>query len=73
MPASFRFYHDHRMDRTARNNWRGLQGMFLVTDRARGARPPGGQYDLPLHFSDRSFTARNQLTDPFPSTACTSG
>ena len=31
-PGSFFWYHDHRMDRTARNNWRGLQGMFIVTD-----------------------------------------
>ena len=34
MPAAFRFYHDHRMGLTARNNWYGLQGMFLVTDPA---------------------------------------
>ncbi len=68
MPGSFRFYHDHRMDRTARNNWRGLQGMFLVTDeREDKLGLPSGQYDIPLHFSDRSLTARNQLTDPFPS------
>ena len=68
MPAGFRFYHDHRMDRTARNNWRGLQGMFLVTDQREDALGlPSGPFDLPLHFSDRSFTADNQLTDPFPS------
>ncbi len=68
MPAGFRFYHDHRMDRTARNNWRGLQGMFLVTDPREDALGlPSGPFDLPLHFSDRSFTADNQLTDPFPS------
>ena len=35
-PSSFFFYHDHRMDRTARNNWRGLQGMFIVQDAGRG-------------------------------------
>ena len=68
MPAGFRFYHDHRMDRTARNNWRGLQGMFLVTDPREDALGlPTGRYDLPLHFADRSLTASNQLTDPFPS------
>jgi spore coat protein A, manganese oxidase len=68
IPAGFRFYHDHRMDRTARNNWRGLQGMFLVTDpREDELGLPRGPFDLPLHFSDRSFTAGNQLTDPFPS------
>jgi spore coat protein A, manganese oxidase len=66
-PAAFRFYHDHRMDRTARNNWRGLQGMFLVTDpRERRLGLPRGRYDLPLLVTERTLTARNQLTDPFP-------
>jgi FtsP/CotA-like multicopper oxidase with cupredoxin domain len=66
-PAAFRFYHDHRMDRTAENNWRGLQGMFLVTDRReRTLGLPHGAHDVPLHITDRSFTADNQLTDPFP-------
>jgi FtsP/CotA-like multicopper oxidase with cupredoxin domain len=66
-PAAFRFYHDHRMDRTAENNWRGLQGMFLVTDRRENRLGlPRGAYDVPLHLTDRSFTADNQLTDPFP-------
>jgi FtsP/CotA-like multicopper oxidase with cupredoxin domain len=68
LPAAFRFYHDHRMDRTARNNWRGLQGMFLVTDvREKALGLPRGGYDVPLHFSDRTFTADNQLVDSFPS------
>ena len=67
-PAAFRFYHDHRMDRTARNNWRGLQGMFVVTDeREDRLGLPSGRYDVPLHVSERSLTAGNQLTDPFPS------
>ena len=65
--AAFRFYHDHRMGVTARNNWRGLQGMFLVTDpREDRLRLPRGAYDVPLMVSDRSLTTHNQLTDPFP-------
>jgi FtsP/CotA-like multicopper oxidase with cupredoxin domain len=65
-PGSFFWYHDHRMDRTARNNWRGLQGMFIVTDPpVRGLRLPRGRRDVPLMVSERSFTSRNQLTDPF--------
>ena len=41
-PSSFLFYHDHRMDRTSRNNWRGLQGMFIVGDtKDAGLRLPG--------------------------------
>ena len=65
-PGSFFWYHDHRMDRTARNNWRGLQGMFIVTDPpSRGLRLPTGRRDVPLMVSERSFTSGNQLTDPF--------
>jgi FtsP/CotA-like multicopper oxidase with cupredoxin domain len=65
-PGSFFWYHDHRMDRTARNNWRGLQGMFIVTDPpTQGLRLPSGRRDVPLMISERSFTADNQLTDPF--------
>jgi spore coat protein A len=67
-PGSFFWYHDHRMDRTARNNWRGLQGMFIVTDPPRdGLRLPRGRRDVPLMISERSFRADNQLTDPFAS------
>ena len=67
MPAAFRFYHDHRMGLTARNNWYGLQGMFLVTDPAeRQLGLPRGAYDVPLHLTDRSLDDENQLTDTFP-------
>jgi FtsP/CotA-like multicopper oxidase with cupredoxin domain len=66
LPAALRFYHDHRMDRTARNNWFGLQGMFLTTD-PRDARSglPHGRYDLPLMVTDRTFRADNTLRNPF--------
>jgi spore coat protein A len=56
------------MDVTARNNWRGLQGMVLVTDpEEQRLGLPRGKFDVPLHVTDRSFTANNQLTNPFPS------
>jgi FtsP/CotA-like multicopper oxidase with cupredoxin domain len=65
-PGSFFWYHDHRMDRTARNNWRGLQGMFIVTDPpVPGLRLPTGSRDIPLMISERSFTTGNQLANPF--------
>lgn len=65
-PGSFFWYHDHRMDRTARNNWRGLQGMFIVTDPPTpGLRLPTGARDVPLMISERTFLADNQLTNPF--------
>jgi spore coat protein A, manganese oxidase len=69
-PAAFDFYHDHRMNETGRNNWRGLQGMFIVKSaKQRSLHLPSGLHDLPLLVSDRSFTAHNQLADPFPATA----
>jgi spore coat protein A, manganese oxidase len=62
-PGSFFWYHDHRMDHTSRNNWMGLQGMFIVDDAAEAKlRLPRGRRDLPLMISDRSFTGHNQLT-----------
>jgi spore coat protein A, manganese oxidase len=65
-PGSFFWYHDHRMDHTARNNWRGLQGMFIVKDAAgRELRLPKASRDIPLLVSDRSFDQDNQLTNPF--------
>jgi spore coat protein A len=65
-PSSFFFYHDHRMDKTARNNWRGLQGMFVVEDASESKlRLPEGKRDVPLMLSDRSFRRDNALTNPF--------
>jgi FtsP/CotA-like multicopper oxidase with cupredoxin domain len=60
------FYHDHRMNYTARNNWHGLQGFFLVHSKQEASlKLPSGKYDVPLMVSDRKFTADNQLTNPF--------
>ena len=61
-PAAFNWYHDHRMMDTTRNNWRGLQGMFVVTDgRSKRLGLPSGAYDLPLMVSERTLDANNQL------------
>ena len=61
--AAFEWYHDHLMGATARNNWRGLQGMFIVTDGwTKKLGLPTGKYDVPLMVSERSFTGDNQLT-----------
>ena len=65
-PASFNFYHDHRMGLTGRNIWNGLQGMFITDDAAEQALPlPTGAYDVPLLVGDRTFDGANQLTEPF--------
>jgi FtsP/CotA-like multicopper oxidase with cupredoxin domain len=64
--AAFQWYHDHRLDWTARNVWHGLAGMFIIDDVVEAALPlPTGEHDLPLMIVDRSFDADNQLTNPF--------
>ncbi len=64
--AAFQWYHDHRLDRTAENVWRGLAGMWIVDDDVDASLPlPRGRRDIPLMLADRSFDRRNQLTDPF--------
>jgi FtsP/CotA-like multicopper oxidase with cupredoxin domain len=60
------WYHDHRLDNTARNVWRGLSGFWISEDDAEDDfRFPRGAREIPLLISDRSFTSDNQLTNPF--------
>jgi FtsP/CotA-like multicopper oxidase with cupredoxin domain len=64
--AAFQWYHDHRLDHTARNVWHGLAGMWIVDDEFEAGLPlPRGARDLALMIADRSFDRDNQLTDPF--------
>ncbi|HEX4699968.1 MAG TPA: multicopper oxidase domain-containing protein, partial [Actinomycetes bacterium] len=66
-PAAFLWYHDHRMMDTTRNNWLGLQGMFLTTDGwTKKLGLPTGPYDVPLMVSERSLDANNQLVPVMP-------
>ena len=45
--AAFQWYHDHRLDHTARNIWRGLAGMWIVDDEFEARLPlPRGARDL---------------------------
>jgi spore coat protein A, manganese oxidase len=64
--AAFQWYHDHRLDHTARNIWHGLAGMWIIDDEFEESLPlPKGERDIPLMIVDRSFDRNNQLTDPF--------
>src|SRR6202012_2784271 len=64
--AAFKWYHDHRLDRTALHAWHGMAGMFIVDDEHEAARPlPQGDRDIALAIAARSFAHRNQLTEPF--------
>ncbi|MET0127702.1 MAG: multicopper oxidase family protein [Solirubrobacterales bacterium] len=66
--AAFQWYHDHRLERTAPNIWRGLAGMMIIDDAFEASLPlPTGDRDIPLMIVDRSFDKRNQLTNPFTS------
>jgi len=50
------WYHDHRMDFSAPQVWRGLAGFFLVSDDEEEALPlPKGDRDIPLMICDRAF------------------
>jgi spore coat protein A len=64
--AAFQWYHDHRLDHTARNIWHGLAGMWILDDEFDAGLPlPEGERDLALMIADRSFDSHNQLTEPF--------
>ncbi len=50
------WYHDHRMDFTGPQNYRGLVGMYILRDEAEDELPlPGGEKEVPLVISDRIF------------------
>ena len=56
--AATHWYHDHAMDRTGRNIYMGLSGLYVLEDddeRAPGL--PEGPYDVPLLIQDRLFTS----------------
>jgi spore coat protein A len=50
------WYHDHRMDFTAPQVWRGLAGFHIIRDDEDDALPlPKGDKEIPLMICDRSF------------------
>jgi FtsP/CotA-like multicopper oxidase with cupredoxin domain len=68
------WYHDHRVDFTSQNVYKGLLGFFLFFDdvdagnelTGPGLRLPSGKYDVPLVFVDFRFTPAGQVFfDPF--------
>jgi spore coat protein A len=64
-PAATLWYHDHRMDFTGPQVWRGLAGLHLITDEVEEALDlPGGDRDIPLMIMDRSFGADGSLRYP---------
>jgi FtsP/CotA-like multicopper oxidase with cupredoxin domain len=62
---SFLWYHDHRVDHTAENTYKGLVGPAILFseldcgDESRGLNLPSfPAYDIPLVFADRLFDPR---------------
>ena len=56
--AATLWYHDHAMDKTGENVFRGLAGFYIVEDDEEQALPlPRGPFDVPLLFQDRAFNA----------------
>jgi spore coat protein A, manganese oxidase len=54
--AATLWYHDHRMDFTGPQVYRGLAGFFVVRDEEEDALPlPAGDNEIPLMLVDRAF------------------
>jgi len=59
--------HDHTMNETGPNLWRGLSMFYVIHDDVwDGLRLPSGEYDVPLLLQDRSFNADNTFFFPAP-------
>jgi spore coat protein A len=63
--AATLWYHDHRMDFTGLQVYRGLAGFHLVTDDEQDTLGlPSGERDIPLMITDRSFDEDGSLSYP---------
>jgi spore coat protein A, manganese oxidase len=50
------WYHDHRMDFTGPQVYKGLAGLYLLRDEVEDSLPlPGGEKEVPLVIADRTF------------------
>jgi len=68
------WYHDHSMDFTAENVYKGLVGFHLFFDELdsgnendpspKALRLPSGDFDIPLLFQDKRFDSKGQLFLP---------
>lgn len=62
--ASTLWYHDHRMDFTGEQVYRGLFGVHLVRDEDDALPLPRGEREIPLVIVDRSFDEHGQFAYP---------
>ena len=64
-PAATLWYHDHRMDFTGPQVYKGLAGFHLVRDDEEEALGlPAGERDVPLMICDRSFAKDGSFVYP---------
>ncbi|MER5771995.1 multicopper oxidase family protein [Streptomyces sp. NPDC001985] len=64
-PAATLWYHDHRMDFTGPQVYRGLAGFHLVHDDEEDSLPlPRDERDIPLMICDRAFAEDGSFTYP---------
>src|SRR5271165_17523 len=63
--AATLWYHDHRMDFTAPQVWRGLAGFYILRDEEELRLPlPRGDKEIALLICDRSFNADGSFLYP---------
>ena len=63
--AATLWYHDHRMDFTAPQVWRGLAGFYILRDEEETQLPlPRGDKEIPLLICDRSFDVNGSFLYP---------
>jgi spore coat protein A len=56
--AATLFYHDHAMDLTGPHVYKGLAGLYLISDEVEDALGlPVGEFDVPLMIQERTFNA----------------
>jgi FtsP/CotA-like multicopper oxidase with cupredoxin domain len=61
------WYHDHRVDFTSQNVYKGLAGVYLLFndkdtgDETTGFRLPSGEFDVPLIIADKVFDENGLL------------
>ncbi|TQL66278.1 FtsP/CotA-like multicopper oxidase with cupredoxin domain [Nocardioides albertanoniae] len=64
-PATTLWYHDHRMDFTGPQVWRGLAGFHIIRDDEEDALSlPRGEREIPLMIADRAFAEDGALRYP---------
>jgi spore coat protein A len=63
--AATLWYHDHRMDFTGPQLWRGLAGFYILRDDEEARLPlPSGDEEIVLMICDRSFDADGSFLYP---------